>query len=411
MSKAVSRQLGKPAGRPGIVLVITVLALTALALLIGAFVFVAAEEVLVAHARTATLRARAAAGSAARAALAGWSTSRYRTLAPGQQMPAPGIAAAPPDQAAVSVERLGPGAFLLRARGESGESGESGRARALAGVRVRALELRELLAPFPAALTTGAPIATAAGARVDATAPAAGMATATCDPASAADTLAAVFGGPLHPALAAPDAALVDAAPGTLLGEPLLLVDPALAPTAAAPADAPGGGGLGPLTWNDIGRLADRTESGTLRPAPVDDGATCLATAPANWGAPLDPTAPCGAYFPLIFAPGDLVIDGGVGQGVLAVGGRLVVRGRARFFGAVLVGASLEIDAGASIEGAVRIAGVPASPAAGAASDSVSPSSIAGAIAYRACPLIEALLRSAFDRPLRPSGRWWIPLF
>ena len=38
-----------------------------------------------------------------------------------------------------------------------------------------------------------------------------------------------------------------------------------------------------------------------------------------NWGDPATPTGVCFGYFPIIYAPGNLRISGGYGQGILLV--------------------------------------------------------------------------------------------
>ena len=57
-----------------------------------------------------------------------------------------------------------------------------------------------------------------------------------------------------------------------------------------------------------------------------------------NWGDPLNPTAPCGDYFPIIHVTGNARIQsGGTGQGILLVDGNLDLRGSFVFYGVVIV--------------------------------------------------------------------------
>lgn len=109
--------------------------------------------------------------------------------------------------------------------------------------------------------------------------------------------------------------------------------------------------GLGDLT----GALAGRVE-GTGTPHPVLDGEGCVA-GPWNWGDPLDPRGPCGRVSVAAAAPGDLTVDGGRGQGLLVVGGSLLLRGTT-FHGLVLAGGDVELEGGARVVGQVRAGGV-----------------------------------------------------
>ncbi len=64
----------------------------------------------------------------------------------------------------------------------------------------------------------------------------------------------------------------------------------------------------------------------------------CNTSDPYNWGDPLNPTAPCGSYFPIIYVAGSARMQsGGVGQGILLVEGDLDLRGNFAFYGIVIV--------------------------------------------------------------------------
>lgn len=115
----------------------------------------------------------------------------------------------------------------------------------------------------------------------------------------------------------------------------------------------------GELTFVDLAATALRVP-GTVTPAPsLDPSGACLTGDPTNWGDP-DRTAPpgaCESHFPVLYAPGDLHLAGGVGQGVLLVEGNLTVSGGARFVGLVVARGSVgAIGSGGRIEGAVLAA-------------------------------------------------------
>ncbi|MBI4408664.1 MAG: hypothetical protein HY561_03075 [Gemmatimonadetes bacterium] len=381
------------AARRGVVLMIALLILLALTLATAGLLFLSTQELRIARARGELLRARLAAESAARAALAAWRTSDHRDLRPGESrgLAVPGLSGA---RSSVVVERLTPGLFLLRAEALVGDTGRAA-ARAGVGLLVRALDPREILADFPAALTTGGGLELT-GATVD------GLIAGTPPPAwpdslcslEATEAVAELFGAVPRPGLLVADPAAVRVSGGaTVAGDPPIARDSALA---AAAFDR-----LGPLTWELIERMADRIETGivSLRPA-AGDGA-CRTDEPGNWGDPIEPGSPCGSFFPLVFAPGDLEVPTGAGQAALAVGGDLRLGPGVQLYGPVLVRGRLIASDSARVFGAIRAAG------------RADPSLLtAAAISYSACALWRALAQSpALSRPFRPAGRAWIPVF
>jgi hypothetical protein len=84
-----------------------------------------------------------------------------------------------------------------------------------------------------------------------------------------------------------------------------------------------------------------------LSPAP-DTGRDCqlgegLETF-SSWGEP-DRTGRdtrCEQFYPVVYAPGDLTVRGGRGQGVLLVTGRLQIEGPFRFYGVILAGGGID---------------------------------------------------------------------
>lgn len=74
---------------------------------------------------------------------------------------------------------------------------------------------------------------------------------------------------------------------------------------------------------------------GVVTPSPSLAGGSCDTTDQHNWGAPLS-GGPCATRSPLIWASGDLEIQGGEGQGVLLVDGDVVFSQGARFHGVVI---------------------------------------------------------------------------
>jgi hypothetical protein len=258
------------------------------------------------------------------------------------------------------------------------------RARARVTVMLTAVPLAEFVADFHAPLVSGGATNLLAGTVIDATR--AGALPANWRPA---DCTAAPSAQPavVRPAVALGNAASLNSA-ATLTGTPPVLFGAPRADSAAYER-------LGPLLWQELPAVADRIEAGALSLAPAISGGTCDTAAAGNWGAPEDPAHPCFDYFPLIYAPGSLVITAGHGQGILAVDGSLTLAPGTRFTGAVLA-RRLDADQ-AEITGSVR---------------AQSSTRVSGALRYNDCAVQRALGRSpALRRLYRYSDRWWLPGF
>jgi hypothetical protein len=151
--------------------------------------------------------------------------------------------------------------------------------------------------------------------------------------------------------------AAVTLAPGVMLS-----LDTALAPDArplvhvdTIASDSTAYLALGGLSWDELVARADVHLEGdlSLSPAPVVVGDTCGDGA-ANWGDPANAASVCAARAPLVHARGDLTIQGGRGQGVLLVDGRLVIAGPFTYSGQIVVRRGIETRADAiSLTGGV----------------------------------------------------------
>ncbi len=364
--------------RDGVVLFATLLLVTVAALALAAGSTIAARAVVVASSRADAVRARLAAESAVRAALVSWRAGEERALPLlGERALPPVLRLAGGAEARVTVRRVGGDLYLVRG------DGRAGAARASAAALVRVLSVGSFLALFPAALAADRVTLTASAA-LDVSPPEAPPPpwdAASCDPA-AADTLAALFGAVGRPGIAA----------GALTqGGAAVSGDPPVAP--AAPADSTG---FGLLAWDGVAAAADRVENGALQLAPAERDGACDPAAPGNWGAPLDARSPCGSYYPLVYAPGDLRVLGGAGQGILVVRGHLELAGDTRFYGAIFAGGGVEAEPAVAVWGGVR---------AGSATWS-------GKATYAPCALIRALARApGLGRPWRAGARLWLPPF
>lgn len=113
---------------------------------------------------------------------------------------------------------------------------------------------------------------------------------------------------------------------------------------------------LGRLGAAELAALLPELDAAVVSPGPASSLGRCDHDAPWNWGDPADPGDPCADLMVARFAGGDLRVEGGVGQGILAVAGDLEVTG-ARFDGVILVGGSLTLGPGSEVRGLVRVGG------------------------------------------------------
>ena len=159
---------------------------------------------------------------------------------------------------------------------------------------------------------------------------------------------------------------------------------------------------FGDLDFDGLRELANKFVSGgTMKIEPAVSGTACLTGTLNNWGSPLDPSGPCGGYFPIVWSEGDLNINGDQGQGVLIVNGNLRVQGNFEFFGPVLIRGTLETTGtGGHFNGGVIAANV-----------DLDQNTVLGdaVVNYSSCALAKALKNSAQGALLR--DRSWINLY
>ncbi|MEJ2679336.1 MAG: hypothetical protein P8174_09725 [Gemmatimonadota bacterium] len=118
----------------------------------------------------------------------------------------------------------------------------------------------------------------------------------------------------------------------------------------------------GDMTYDNLAAMADKVLNGGdtySNIGPVSSGGVCQESVLENWGAPEDPTDPCAFYYPIIYAPGDVHLSGGMGgQGILLVDGDLYISGGFQFVGVTIVkGALISAGSGNKIAGSVDIWG------------------------------------------------------
>ncbi|HUG41472.1 MAG TPA: hypothetical protein VMM12_13375 [Longimicrobiales bacterium] len=338
-----------PAGplRDGFALVLSMLMVTALAVLSAGMLIVAGQEASIAAAATSTARARAAAEADVRRTLATWSTRREAAL------PIGSTRSLDPQDAKVTIRRLDSTLFLVTARATS--SSGTATVAADAGVLVRTLDT----ARIHAAAASAAVVADSAADLV----------------AGAASGLDACGTAPALTGVLAP---AVHAGAATLEGAPPLA-------TATPPPD--------PLAGIPLHAVAEVVPAAPLgSPAPAAQGDVCVPDQ-WNWGT-ARPGHPC-AEPVLIHSAGDLTVAGGEGFGVLVVDGDFTVTGGFVFHGFIQVRGRLVLVDG-HLSGAVRAHHLHLR---------------GGDLRYDACALARAFDAHPFDRPFRSPGRWWVPVF
>ena len=217
--------------------------------------------------------------------------------------------------AAPGLRRIGPEAWLAEGEGRLGP-----RARARAARLVWAMDPLTRVTALGGAVNVGWSAAVSLAGAVDATAP------ARVDPPLVA--------GDCAPWLTELDSHYL-AAP---------LATAALLPDTATDVS------LGLLDLDALLTLADAGVAGTGTPSPVERLGVCVIDEPGGWGDPDRPGGPCGPHLPVRASLGDLTVEGGAGQGVLAVGGDLTLSA-ARYYGLVVVRGALRLEDGALLEG------------------------------------------------------------
>jgi hypothetical protein len=136
----------------------------------------------------------------------------------------------------------------------------------------------------------------------------------------------------------------VIASSGQIVGNPNVLIDPAMSNATFAT--------YGPTDYATLAAQATVSlpASSVISPAPTTVGAPplCQYGTTTNWGDGLNPLGPCGSYYPIVHALGDLTVNNGQGQGILLVDGNLVASGTWTYFGIVIVRGGFSTVAGGS---------------------------------------------------------------
>jgi hypothetical protein len=165
----------------------------------------------------------------------------------------------------------------------------------------------------------------------------------------------------------------------------------------------------GSLTWAMLVAQADKMASGTLthvRPSTIGSPTgPCNTIDNLNWGDPMRaaPSGGCEGYFPVIYAPGDVTINGDYGQGILLVGGNLSIQGGFTYYGQIIARGTVKLTGSDNhVYGGILAASVV---------DSTDASKLSGnsGIHYSRCALNTVFTTMSLGR--RAPQRSWIELF
>lgn len=187
--------------------------------------------------------------------------------------------------------------------------------------------------------------------------------------------------------------------PACVLGSPRVLVDASV--TATTFTD------FGSTSFDALAAAATWQISGTVNgiaPSSTGSPAACQLTNNRNWGEPntgVGSVPSCFNYFPIMYAPGDVRITGGRGQGILLVRGDLDLSGGVEFFGPVIVlGNVTSTGTGGHVYGGLL-----------ASNADLQPSTITGnsVVDYSACSVQRALAGVAVATPF--TERSWAQLY
>lgn len=306
----------------GIALALALFATVISTLLITAVFYIARHEQRMGNSRIGVTQAREASETGLADMLANWNTTSYNALAPGDSITLPAVTIGGAASFVGRVRKLTPTTFLLRSEGAYKVGGQTVTRRQLA----RLVRLNQPAINMHAAVTTRVGITISGSSHISGTDTVPAPWGATCPPP-----------GPTVPGIrdSSGSVSTTGACAGgsCITGSPQIQTDPTISSATFNE--------FGDLNFADLAALANKTVSGTIvgigpttNPGPP---VVCRRGDATNWGDPLNPSAACGNWFPIVYAPGDVRLSGGWGQGILLVAGDLEIAGGVEFYGPVIV--------------------------------------------------------------------------
>ncbi len=310
-----------------------------------------------------------------------WYAGNFNFMAIMDESPISGTAPQGAGTYTGDIQRLSQEMFFLDVTGTSARAG----ARQRLGTFVK---LSRVTVDIDASLTTGGPVRRAGNGQISGTdLPPAGW--------------TACVGTDDQAGIRVPAGGMVDdgGCPSCIEGDPPIEIDPSI--------DADTFFDFGDLDWDALTALATKVGFTLNQPAigpTFGAGGECNLGDPNNWGDPLNPGSTCANYFPIIYAPGTLRLNVGVGQGILLVDGDLIINGTFEFYGIVIVRGSMSTQGGGA--GSIHFRG-----GVMAANVDLDDNRIAGnaQIQYSSCAVAQAQTAAGIGSPLRSRG--WMQLF
>lgn len=308
--------------RRGIALALALFAMVIATLLLTAVVYIARVEQRMGNNRIATTQAREAAEAGLSALLGNWSTGTYNTMATGAVLTVSQTTVGGTASYSGSLRRMTPTTFLIQVEGAYRVGGQIVTRRQLA----RIVRLSTPSINMNAAVTTRTGITVTGSSQV-----------------SGLDTVPTGWGaacpppGPTQPGIRDSSGSVTTSGAcsgaSCITGSPRIQTDPTV--------NSGTFNQFGDVNFAQLAALADKVVSGTINGMGPTTNAgppvSCRTGDVTNWGDPLNPGGVCGSYFPIIYAPGDVRLTGGLGQGILLVGGDLDISGGVAFYGPVIV--------------------------------------------------------------------------
>ncbi len=372
--------------RRGMALPLALFALVIAAALVSAVFYFARVEQRLGDNAVATAQAFEAAEAGTAQVMSNWQSATYNALLPGDSVQLAQVNLGGGSSYTGQLRRLTPTTFLLRAEG-----------RLVKGPRVvtrsqlaRLLRLNLPDIDISAAVTTRVGLNVTGSSQISGRDSVPGPWGAYCPPPGATVPGIRDSSGNVTTSGACSGASCIT-------GTPPIQTDPTLTSNSFTQ--------FGDISFTELAAAATKVVSGTVTgvspstlPGPP---VSCNYGSSLNWGDPLNPLGKCFNYFPIIYAPGDLHMSGGLGQGILLVGGDLTVAGGFEFYGpAIVLGRVRSTGTGGHIIGGLM---------AGDADFSVSLLSGNSVVGYSSCAVNRALQGSATAIPL--LERSWAQLY
>ena len=362
----------------GLALALTVIALVMIGALVAGSLFMSVQEHRAGLSSLRAGQAFAAAEAGGQIQLAEWNQDGYSRLAAGDSVTFDGWLIDGSGWYRGSLRRLNDMLYLVRSEGFSRDSAT----RRHLGTLVR-IQVPEL--PMRASAVVRGPVVVRGAARLDGTdqIPTGWTSCGATEP----DT----------PGLGVTSTADVTEQGNAhdIVGDPPIQEDPTLDATAISD--------FGALTFDDLFATATKIllPGNYARIDPVTSGGECVTADPVNWGDPLNPTSPCGDYFPAVGVAGDLRLNTGQGQGLLMVDGNLRIQGGMEFYGLIIVSGTLTTSGtGSKFNGSIIVI-----------NENNLSTDIAGnaGFSYSSCALEKAFAAIGKGAPMRERG--WVQLY